>query len=232
MKNIGSSAASVLLTAAIFITMLPIMGPLYGHAKTPTIQTNTGEKKAKDAKIKTGPEVAKRVNELKSSNKQVKNGLNAFEKNTWKTGRQPKLNEAVTITGTSTLSETALKACKHCSKLRTVSFRPQEPLPEANIEIIFVPTINVPGEWQGTVIFNLYDVAGNFLDQYIADVVMLGPNWTVVYEVSFEGGQAFLESDPALGMITDPYFELGTPTLEQPLGPLMPQVSFVFGAEF
>lgn len=230
MTNMRSSAASILLTAVIFTSMLPISGPLYGHAKTPTVQTNAGEKKANDAKIKTGPEVAKRVDELKSSNKQVRNALNAFEKNTWKTGRQPRLNEAVTITGTSRLSETALKACKHCSQLRKVSFRPQEPLPEANIEIIFVPTINLPSEWQGTVIFNMYDVAGNFLDQYIADVVMLGPNWTVVYEVSFEGGQAFLESDPALGMMTDLNFEWGTSAHEQPIDP--GPVSSVAGRDF
>ncbi len=233
MTNMRSSAASIFLAAVILTTMLP--GPLYGYAKSPTIQTNAGETKAKDAKTKTGPEIAKRVNELKSSNKQVRNALKAFENNSAKNGRRPKVEESWAITGTLT-SSTLARAKNHNgdSRIRKVSLKPQETFSDYGMEFIFVPTYSTPSEWQGTAIFNLYDSSGNFLEQYVADVVMIPDSsinsWNVIYEVSFEGGVAYLESDPALGMITDPNFELGTSDYEQPIdsGP----VSSISGREF
>lgn len=210
-----------------------------GHAKTPTIQTNAGEKKAKDAKTKTGPEVAKRVNQLKSSNKQVKNALKAFENNSAKNGRTPRVEESWAMTGTVTSSALArAKNHKGNSRIRKVSLKPQETFSDYGIEIIFVPTYSTPSEWQGTAIFNLYDSSGNFLEQYVADVVMTPDSsinsWNVIYEVSFEGGGAYLESDPALGMITSLNFEWGTSAYEQPIDPqIMPGlISSMSGRDF
>lgn len=239
MTNIRSSAASILLTAVVFTTTLPILGPLYGHAKNPTIQTNVGEKEVKDAKTKTGPEVAKRVDQLKSSNKQVRNALKAFENNTSKNGRRPKVEESWAMAGTVTSSTLArAKNHKGDSRIRKVSLKPQETFSDYGIEIIFVPTYSAPSEWQGTAIFNLYDSSGNFLEQYVADVVMTPDSsinsWNVLYEVSFEGGTAYLESDPALGMITDLNFELGTSVYEQPTGRqfMLDQASSTFRRDF
>lgn len=237
MTNMRSSAASILLTAVVFTTTLP--GPYYGHAKTLTIQTNSGEKKARDAKTKTGPEIAKRVNELKSSNKQVRNALKAFENNSAKNGRSPKVEESWAITGTLT-SSTLARAKNHNgdSRIRKVSLKPQETFSDYGIEILFVPTYSTLNEWQGTAIFNLYDSSGNFLEQYVADVVMIPDSsinsWNVIYEVSFEGGAAYLESDPALGMITDLNFEFGTSAYQQPIGhqPMLDQVSSMSGRDF
>lgn len=78
------------------------------------------------------------------------------------------------------------------------------------IEIISIPTYSAPGEWQGTLIAYKYDAAGNFLSQWVSDVIMIPDAtytfWDVIYEVSFEDGNAYLEyGDPNL------YDDLGGP---------------------
>jgi hypothetical protein len=233
MKSKIRLAIGALLGLALFTSVLPISGLRYGHAKA-----KVQDQETKDAKIKTGPEVAQRVNQLKQANKQVRNALKIFENNERKNGRKPKIEESWAITGRVASSRQArTRNCKSCPPLKKVGFH-QDPASDDVIEIIFIPTYDVPGEWQGTTIFTLYDSAGNFLDQYIADVVLRQQDpavdsWTDVYEVSFEGGQAWLQSDPAQGMIMDLNFQFGTPLDQQPDPSILPGViSAISGPRF
>ena len=65
----------------------------------------------------------------------------------------------------------------------------------------FIPTLSLDGEWQGTIIVNRYDEYGNFLEQYVADIVMIQQReepytWAAVYEVEFIGGTPYLNHEP------------------------------------
>lgn len=225
MNDIRRRFTSIGLAATLCASVLSVQGSLFAGAKErPSAQER--ERKVKNLKTKRGAEVAQRVDQLKRFNREVRNALKAFEKNERRNGRRPKIEDSWMHSGAVTSSEQARNVtCRGCPPLKKVSFNPQDPPSEDGIELIFIPTYSVEGEWQGTVIFHRLDSAGNFLDQYVADVVMTrDPNeakWDVIYEVSYEGGAAYLESDPALGMITDPNFELGTPLDQQPgdLGP-------------
>ncbi|HBB89185.1 MAG TPA: hypothetical protein DC047_16390 [Blastocatellia bacterium] len=220
--------------------MLTINGILLPGARGQSNENNVVTRKVREARVKTGSEVVQRVNQLKQANKQVKNALKAFETNAQKNGHLPKIEDSWSVTSAAypvTVSRAATP--KVAGPLRKVSFKPQDTISEDGIEIIFIPVYSVPGEWQGTVICNRYDSSGNFLDQYVADLVLIqaGPSysWTGLYEVSFEGSQSYLESDPALGMITDPYFEFGTPSNQQPSnhdGFLDGQVSSIANTRF
>jgi hypothetical protein len=212
MKTKLRLAGALLGVLSLFVVTLPISGHV------PKLQDQ--ETKAKDAKVKTGSEVAQRVKQLKQANKDVRNALGMFENNEKKNGHKPKIEESRSFTSRVSLPPQArMGNCKTCPPLKKVGFHPQDPASDDVIEIIFVPTYVTSTEWQGTVIATLYDGLGNFLDQYIADVVIwpdaVTTEPTVVYEVSFEAGQAWLQSDATLGMITDPNFQWGTPVDQQ-----------------
>ncbi|MFN2455675.1 MAG: hypothetical protein ABR577_15805 [Pyrinomonadaceae bacterium] len=220
MKNFVRATAISLLIVAVFGLSIPSLQ--HSMVIAGTNQPQNKGKKVKDVKVKTGPEVAQRVKQLKQYNKQVRNALKSFEDSGQKNGHMPKIEESSAITGTVSFSDVAqAKDCKSCGLFRKAGFTSQDTLADNGVEIIFVPTYSVPSEWQGTIIFNRYDGYGNLAEQYVADVVVTRPDlnvnsWNGIYEVSFEGDTAWLESDPALGMIDDPYFVLGTPLVEQP----------------
>ena len=113
---------------------------------------------------------------------------------------------------------------------RKVSFKPQDPdYSNYGVEMIFIPTYSIPGECQGTVIFNEFDPTGAYLGQYVADVAMVpdptGTFWDVFYEVSYEDGVAYLQYG-------NPYFELGTPRDLQDPAMLQPVISTVRRPDF
>jgi hypothetical protein len=203
------------------LSILMIGGSLLPCARGQSNEIEVVTKKVREAKVKTGSEVVQRVSQLKRANKQVKNALKAFETNAQRNGHFPRIEDSWSVTSALypvTVSRAA--TAQNDVHIRKVGFKPQDSISEDGIEIIFIPVYSVPGEWQGTVICNRYDSGGNFLDQYVADLVLTqaAPSyaWTGIFEVSFEGNQSYLESDPALGMITDPYFEFGTPSNQQP----------------
>jgi hypothetical protein len=163
-------------------------------------------KKVREVKVKTGSEVVQRVSQLKQANKQVKNALKAFETNAQKNGHFPRIEDSWSVTSAYPVTVSRAATPQNDVHIRKVGFKPQDPISEDGIEIIFIPVYSVPGEWQGTVICNRYDSGGNFLSQYVADLVLTqaGPSyaWTGIFEVSFEGSQS--------------YFEFGTPSNQQP----------------
>jgi hypothetical protein len=64
------------------------------------------------------------------------------------------------------------------------------------LEVIVITTYEAPAEWQGTVIYQMFSSSGNYLGEYVANVV-IGPDPTytlpdVTLEVSYENGQAYL----------------------------------------
>lgn len=95
--------------------------------------------------------------------------------------------------------------------------------------MIFIPTYDVPGEWQGTVIINKFDPSGAYLGQYVADVAMVpDPTqtlWDVQFEVSYEDGVAYIQYG-------DPNFDLGTPNGLQNPGGLQGPISAMSRPDF
>jgi hypothetical protein len=234
MKKVRRVELCFLIIVSVFCSTLVVNRMLAStHAKSRLISQG----KIRGTKTKTGREVTERVNQLKQANKHVRNALRAFERNADRTGRLPQLEESWALV--SNVSSNAVSRALTPTGFapnRRVAFNPQE-VSEDGIEIIFVPTYSAFGEWQGTVICNRYDGAGNFLEQYVADVVLkqepVAYTWFGVYEVSFEANDAWLQSDPALGMIADLNFELGTPVEQQRFGDNnQGPITTIFGGAF
>jgi hypothetical protein len=124
---------------------------------------------------KRGPEVGKRVRELQKHNKDVRSALAVFERNAARNGHSPRLDDAFSVTrdpagGTAGLKDALTPAT---TPFRKVGFKPQDTDYSAyGLEIIVIPTYYVPGQWQGTIIFNKFDPSGSYLGEYVADVVI------------------------------------------------------------
>jgi hypothetical protein len=176
------------------------------------------DQRTNEVKVKRGPEVGARVKKLKERNKAVRRALGTFEQK----NHAPSIDESWAISGKLPHSQTAtLKNCTTCGMFRKASFRAQDIVSGEGAEVIMVPTVSTDSEWQGTIIATSYDEAGNFLEQYVADIALIKryddiQPWFDVYEVSFDGTNAWIESDPSLGMVTDPGFEFGRSVYEQP----------------
>ncbi len=215
MKNFARCTTSYLLVATLLVLMTPL-APYF--AITAASNTSRQDETQKKYKIKSGPEVTARVKALKEGNKQVRKALQSFEVR----GHKPKIEEAWSLTSTLPASKTAhANPDKSFDLMQKASFMPQDVISGGGIEAIFVPTLSTDTDWQGTVIATRYDEYGNFIEQYVADSAFIKQNsyenpWRGVFEVSFEGDNEWLESDPALGMITDSNFYFGTPIQEQP----------------
>lgn len=209
MKTKLHIALGALLAIALFVVALPISS---AAQPSPVSVQERGERRH----VKQGPEVGKRVKQLQKFNKDVRSALADFEKNEKRNGHRPKHDESFSITmdpAGGPPSSAALKNAQTASPFRKASFKPQDPdYSGYGVEMIFIPTYDVPGEWQGTVIINKFDPSGAYLGQYVADVAMVpDPTqtfWDVQFEVSYEGGSPYLQyGDPAL------YSELGMPGL-------------------
>ena len=138
-----------------------------------------------------GENVGKRIRELRKHNKDIDNALTDFERNEKRNGNKPKIDEAESFRADSADGIAAIRAGDVFQK---VSFKPQAGY---GVEVIAITTYGGPGEWHGTVIANGYDSSGGFLWNYVADVI-IGPDPTytapeVKLEISYEGGQAYLE---------------------------------------
>ncbi len=218
---------AALLGIALFVVALPISSaarpsPVSAVASLPDQQEGNR------SHVKQGPEVASRVKQLQRFNKNVRSALADFEKNEKRNGHKPKHDESFSLTLDSAggpPSSAALKTAQTASPFRKASFKPQDPDYSAyGVEMIFIPTYDTPGEWQGTVVFNEFDPSGAYLGQYVADVAMVpdptNTFWDVYEEVSYQDGEAYLQYG-------NPYFEFGTPRENQDPSVLQPLISTV-----
>jgi hypothetical protein len=163
-------------------------------------------KNVKEARLEKGAKVGDRVKQLRATNNTVNAALEAFEKK----GHKPKFDEAFSFSGkVEQPREVALRRTHHASQQNTIS--------SDGVEIIFITTLDLENEWQGTTIANFYDANGALEEQYVADVVItrseyVPSEWTARYEIKFESdGIGYLNHRP--GMFTN--FDLGTPILQQ-----------------
>ena len=212
MKNLFRSAVSALLMAAIFGLAIPM--------SLRSTQASVGEPAANggNLKVKKGPEVAAKVRRLKEVNQNVRAALNYFDKK----GKPSKIDAAFAIVGSAPSSKTTVASTNN-SLFRPASFtRPSslvsQDISDGNVELIFVPEYEVPGEWQGTVIANRYDEYGSMVDQYVAQSILVSTDpstisWDEVYEAPVYGG----EVQPPIaepGMYSN--YNWGAPRDEQP----------------
>jgi hypothetical protein len=225
MKTRIRIALRALFVIALFVVSLPISSA--APPRPNSVVANSKDQERRERRhVKQGPEVSARVKQLEKFNKSVRSALANFEKNERRNGHKPKHDESFSLTLDSAAgppSSAALKSARTASPFRKVSFKPQEPdYSEYGVEMIFIPTYSVPGEWQGTVIFTQFDPSGAYLGQYVANVAMVpdptGTFWDAFYEVSYEDGEAYLQYG-------NPGFELGTPHDLQDPGSLQPLIS-------
>jgi len=167
---------------------------------------NNRLKNVKEARLEKGVKIGERVKQLRATNNVVNAALEAFEKK----GHKPKFDEAFSFSGKfEQPREVALRRAHHASQQTSIS--------DDGVEIIFITTLDLQNEWQGTTIANFYDANGALEDQYVADVVItrseyVPSEWTARYDLKFESdGIGYLNHRP--GMFTN--FDLGTPILQQ-----------------
>lgn len=225
---------SYLLIISMFVLTMPLTPKAIPVNAAGMLKQGRG---IKEFKVKRGPEVAERVKKLKEKNKAVRRALGTFEQNK----HAPKIDESYAISGTFESSvSTQIENHSVRGLFRKANFKLQDVVSGDGAELILVPTLSTDTEWQGTVIATSYDEQGNFLEQYVADAVLVRQNddiqpWRDIYEVSFDGSNAWLESDPNMGMITDPSLEFGRTIYEQPdLQGVQfeQQISLLSGAKF
>jgi hypothetical protein len=202
--------------STIWFLVLPVISSLViGGLPRITIAGNfdQGNRKA-DYQVKNGRDVVGRVRMLRENNKNIRAALRSFETR----GYEPRTEDSFAITGAlPVFNSTRAKQCPTCGWLQPASFQPQSTIDGDGVELIFVPTVSIAREWQGTVIATRYDSNGSFIDQYVANsiLVMRDPNtyrWDEVYEAPVEAG---VVQDPINepGMYTN--VELGTPLQQQ-----------------
>src|SRR5882672_3214078 len=119
---------------------------------------NNRLKEVKAARLEKGVKVGERVKQLRATNNVVNAALEAFEKK----GHKPKFDGAFSFSGNfEQPREVALRRAHHAS---------QQTISGDGVEIIFISTVELFNEWQGTTIANFYDANGVLEEQYIADV--------------------------------------------------------------
>jgi hypothetical protein len=161
------------------------------------------------AKAETGAKVGQRIKQLRRTSKALQSALEAFERN----GRQPSIDEAVSIFGHREKTHEIAKA-HHARQQATIS--------GDGAEVIFITALHMYNEWQGTVITRFFDANGALEDEFVSNLVITRSEyspaeWTVRHDVEYGAdGVGYLFHRP--GMFTS--FQLGTPIQAQaaPLG--------------
>lgn len=200
------------IVSCLVVTAMFVLNTQFASFRVGAQQTRQPPPKAK-----SGPEVAARVKTLKENNKTIRAALKVFENK----GHKPKIEDSSALTGShaSTKSTQAVVGNDNSRIFQKVSFVQQSQIGDDFVELIWVPTLSIEYEWQGTAIATKYDNYGNVIDQYVADIVMIMPDpntpqWEVVYEVPFYNGIA---QEPLYepGMYTN--VDLGNPLSQQQL---------------
>lgn len=197
-KRVGSALALILIGS---FSVFNLSAQTNGRRNNPLKTIKTIK-----ARSEKGSRVGDRVKQLRATNNTVNAALEAFEKK----GHKPKFDEAISVTGNvERPREVARRRTHHASQQTTIS--------GDGVEVIFITTLSLENEWQGTTIANFYDANGALEEQYVADVVITRSEydhteWTTRFELKFESdGIGYLNHRP--GMFTN--FNLGTPILQQ-----------------
>ena len=203
MSHMLRSAVSYLLAVSLFVLIVP----LSPQSLTLAGSNRAGQSKAltrvKSGRVKTGLEVAARVRRLKEETLNVRAALNAFEKR----GRVPKIEDAVAVAGEfiPAAPTRGNVASNVNGRFRKVSFTPQEQTVVSGngYELVLIPSLEAPNEWQGTAIATMYDEYGNVASQYVANIVTVPASSSsyspqVVYEVMYTDGVPYLRHKPGM----------------------------------
>jgi hypothetical protein len=156
------------------------------------------------ARAETGAKVGQRIKQLRRTSKALQNALTAFERN----GCVPNIDEAVSVVGHREKPREIAKA-HHASQQATIS--------GDGAEVIFITSLHLYNEWQGTVITRFFDENGGLENEFVSNLVITrseySPSeWTVRHDVEYEAdGAGYLFHRP--GMFTS--FQVGTPIQDQ-----------------
>jgi hypothetical protein len=156
------------------------------------------------AKAEIGGKVGQQIRELRRTSKALQNALAVFERN----GREPKIDESVSVVGHREIAVETAKA-HHARQQATINGE--------GAEVIFITTLHLYNEWQGTVVARFFDANGILQDEFVSNLVFTRSEyspaqWTLRHDVEYGAdGAALLFHRP--GMFTT--FQLGTPIQEQ-----------------
>lgn len=188
MNSFTRSTVSCLLMAALLTLAVPPL-PRSEAAAAPASQQSRMERwrrrgehqnrwrlKSGTGKVKTGPEVASRVRKLKEEYGGVRAAFRAFERK----GRTPKIDDAMAVAGQFTLpteggESASVKGAGGLFRKASFSRQDQTVVSDSTFELILVPAVETPDEWQGSAICTMYDGYGNIQAQFTANIVSV-PN--------------------------------------------------------
>src|SRR5712692_6012015 len=165
------------------------------------------------ARTEKGPNVGNRIRQLRRANNSVHTALEAFEKR----GHTPKIDEAISFRGGIDRTGQIAYQTGQVGKRKANHAPQQVTITGDGVEVIFITTLDLYNEWQGTTIANFYDATGVLQEQYVANVVItrseFSPSeWTTRFELKYEAdGICYWNRRP--GMFTN--FLLGTPIQQQ-----------------
>lgn len=192
---------SFTLTVVIFAVGLLLTTPT--HAQQEDIRSVI-----KDVEMKSGVEIAARVEGLRRDSLNLNAALHQFEK--W--GRRPKLEDAYSVSGRV---DRLTKGAQNERDFAIRNANYAQTIREGSIELVFVPVIDTPTEWQGTMIARLYNAYNELTVEEVFDLVIIQEStgrWSPVYELSFFNGYPYLEYQT--GMYAS--FALGVPIADHP----------------
>ncbi len=193
-KLTSLTLAVVMFSAGLVLTTTP------AHAQTPKI---------KSVETKSGLEVAAKVQRLKRDSLNVKAALRQFERR----GHRPKIEEAHSISGAVERDTKGARNYERGITIRKANFA--QTIREGSTELIFVPVLDWPTEWQGTLIARAYNEHNQVVSEEVSNLAMVQESsgrWIPVYELSFASGEPYLHHEP--GMFSS--FALGVPIADHP----------------
>ncbi|MBA3356201.1 MAG: hypothetical protein H0U18_09755 [Pyrinomonadaceae bacterium] len=175
---------SLTLAVAMFAAGL-LLTTTQTHAQTPGIR---------GVEAKSGAEVAAKVQRLKRDSLNVK-ALRQFERR----GHRPKIEDASSISGRVERPTKASGSREGGFAIRKANSA--QTIRDGSIELIFVPVLDLPSEWQGTMIANLYNDYNQVVAQEVFNLVMVLEStgaWSAVYELSFLDGYPYVHHEPGM----------------------------------
>ncbi len=187
------------LTLAVVMFSAGLVLTTTAHAQAPKI---------KGVETKSGVEVATRVEGLRRDSLNVRSALHMFERS----GHRPKIEDANSVSG-ELEQPSKVARNERGFAIRKANF--VQTIRDGSIELIFVPVLDLPAEWQGTMIARLYNQHNQVVSEEVFNLVMVregSGRWLPVYELSFSDGYPYVHHEP--GMFAS--FALGVTIADHP----------------